>query len=62
LAVGFIAFVGIMSKGMSGYMSIAQDSQHGFYHVDEVMPSESEHVNAFPKISKAVVSKVEATI
>jgi len=62
LAVGFIAFVGIMSKGMSGYKSIAQDSQHGSFPVDEVMPSESEHVNASPKISNVVVGKVEATI
>lgn len=60
LAVGFIAFVGIMSKGMTGYRQLSQESQHGA-SVEEVMPTEqSEHGSFIPRVSKG--ENVEATI
>jgi len=61
LAVGFIAFVGIMSKGMTGYKQLAQESQHGAL-VEEVMPTEDSEHNFAPRVSRKEDVAVEATI
>jgi hypothetical protein len=43
VAVGFFAFVGILSHSMNGYKPISDDSQHPVsYSMPEVMPSEMD--------------------
>jgi hypothetical protein len=43
LAVGFFAFVGILSHSMNGYKPVSDDSQHPVaYSMPEVMPSEMD--------------------
>lgn len=62
LAFGFVAFVGVMSKGITGYKAVTQDSQHGAFPVPEVMPSEMDQSMASPKFAKFDISGVEASI
>jgi len=49
LAVGFFAFVGILSHSMNGYKPVSDDSQHPVsYSMPEVMPSEMDQSIAGP--------------
>lgn len=62
IGFGFIAFVGVLSKGMTGYRSLGQDSQHGSFPVPEVMPAEMDQSVGKPTFSRFQTEKVEATI
>lgn len=49
VAVGFFAFVGILSHSMNGYKPVSDDSQHPVsYSMPEVMPSEMDQSIAGP--------------
>jgi len=49
LAIGFFAFVGILSHSMNGYKPVSDDSQHPIsYSMPEVMPSEMDQSIAGP--------------
>lgn len=64
LAVGFIAFVGVMAKGMNGYEQMSQDSEahDDTFAVDEVSSAELDQSNAGPKFSSFEHEQVSSSI